>query len=127
MAEKTNSNLKSRELRVITSNASRDKAGAGFKFRVTQYYRPASGDKAAQNISVKLESGEYWTGDDGIVRFKAKGLTLRDLEELEKIDATTGKAVYLTVKSLMKSPPPIPADEPEQGPDKEPESEVPFS
>lgn len=117
-----NNPLKSTELLVLSSNASRSKEGAGFKLRVVQYH------KAGKSIAVKLESGEYWTGDDGIVRFKAKGLTLRDLEELEKIDAQTGKALYLTVKNLMKSPPMPPTEEKaEQAPEPADPDAVPFS
>ena len=121
MTEKK-SEIQSRELRVISDNASRNKEGAGWKFRVIQYF------KDGKNVSVKLESGEYWAGDDGITRFKAKGLTLKDLEALEQIDAQTGKPIYLTVKGLMKTPPPVPA-EGESSPEAtaaDPES-VPFS
>lgn len=115
--------LKSRELRVVSSNPSRNKEGSGWKLRVVEYY------KAGKSISIKLESGEYFLGDDQVTRFKAKGLSLRDLEELEKIDAVTGKPIYLTVKALMKSPPPLPEEgEPEPQANAAPDPDaVPFS
>lgn len=117
MADKK-SDLRSRELLVLADRKSNNKEGSGWKMRVVQYYKPG------ESISVKLEVGEYWKGDDGIVRFKAKGLADRDFDELEKTDAETGKPIYSTVRKLIKSPPPLPAD---SEPDNEPSDSVPFS
>ena len=111
--------LQSRELRVITDRASTNRPGAGWKMRVVQYY------KQGKSLAVKLEVGEYWKGDDGITRFKSKGLGDRDFDELEKIDG--GKTVYSIVRALIKSPPPLPVEEPKTDPLDQPASEVPFS
>lgn len=100
----TPSAIQSVELLVLTSNPSRSKEGSGWKLRVVQYY------KDGKSIAVKLESGEYFQGEDGGSRFKAKGLTLKDLDALEKIDVSTQKSLYLTVKNLMKNPPAPPSD-----------------
>lgn len=107
--------IQSRELLILSSNESKNKPGSGWKLRVVQYH------KDGKSVSVKLETGEYWTGDDGVVRFKAKGLALRDLEALERKGAD-GKTVYSAVKALMKDPPPIP----EEVPIDKPGDEAPF-
>lgn len=117
MAEKKDA-ISSRELKIITENASRNKEGAGYKFRVVQYI------KDGKSIAVKLESGEYWTGEDGIVRFKAKGLSLRDVEELLKTDIERQKRVIQVIHELMKNPPPLDDSKPDAEPGAE---EVPFS
>lgn len=128
--DKKKDDIRSQELRVITSNPSRSKEGAGWKLRVVQYYKPATPTEGPKAISVKLESGEYWRGEDGRERMTAKGLTLRDIDELLKIDADgSGLRVIQTVAKLMKNPPapPIeekPADPFSPGADV---SEVPFS
>ena len=96
--------IKSRELLIITDTSSRNKPGAGYKMRVVQYY------KDGKNISVKLESGEYWAGDDGVTRFKAKGLSPRDIKELLKVDATTKKRIIQIVEALQDNPPAIPTE-----------------
>ncbi len=125
MSDKKPEELKSRELRIISQNPSRNKEGAGFKMRVVQYY------KGQTNVATKLETGEYFQGDDG-PRFKAKGFTARDIEELLKIDATSpaGLRVIQTALALMKNPPAIPAEEEAPAADafgQQPDPEVPFS
>lgn len=97
------------ELLVVSSNESRNKPGSGWKTRVVQYA------KAGKSISVKLETGEYWTGDDGISRFKAKGFTAKDLDAL--------KPHWTAIMKLLKNPPPV--VEPEAA--SKPDEEVPFS
>jgi len=98
--------LESRELRIIKDTPSRNKEGAGWKLRVVQYH------KGGKSLSVKLESGEYFKGDDGIVRFKTKGLSDRDMEELEKKAAEAPElTVYQIVRRLQKNPPAIPQEQ----------------
>lgn len=126
MSEKKPEELKSRELRVISSNPSRSKEGAGFKMRVVQYY------KGQASVSVKLEVGEYFIHKDGGQGFTRKGFSPRDVEELLKIDATSpaGLRVIQTALALMKAPPPIPAEQEAPAADafgQQPDPEVPFS
>lgn len=102
--------IKSRELWVITQNASRNKEGAGFKLRVVQYYKPAAGAEPAKSISVKLESGEYFRGDDGIERMKTKGLSPRDVKELLKTHVEKKMRIIQVVEALQDSPPPLPVE-----------------
>lgn len=121
------SELKSRELKVLTERESRNKPGAGYKLRIVQYYQPAKNGTPAKSIAVKLESGEYWKGDDEIVRFKAKGLTLLDVRELLKTDVQAQKRVIQVVEALMATPPELPSEQEEAAPQSAPDPEVPFS
>ncbi len=111
--------IKSRELWAITQNASRNKEGAGYKMRVVQYY------KDGKNVSVKLESGEYWKGEDGIERFKAKGLSPRDIKELLKTHTEKKMRVIQVVEWMQDNPPAIPVED-TIDPNDKPEDEAGF-
>jgi hypothetical protein len=99
--------LESRELRIISDFPSRNKPGSGHKMRVIHYAKEEGrpGSKSWKSLAVKLESGEYWKGDDGITRFKAKGLSARDLEALLAVEPGSNLRVIQSVLALMKNPP----------------------
>ena len=130
--DKKKDEIRSKELRVVTSNPSRSKEGAGWKLRLVQYYKPATVSEGPKTVAIKLESGEYYLGDDKRERMSPKGLTLRDLEELLKIDGDgSGLRVIQNLVKVMKNPPAPPIEQTEnpfEAPAPKTDiSEVPFS
>ncbi len=55
MSDKKKDEIRSKELRVITSNPSRSKEGAGWKLRLVQYYKPATVTEGPKTVAIRVD------------------------------------------------------------------------